>query len=92
MFRCVDLGGRGIIEKDILYSHTFFWTDDNNIRVTNLKDFSVVFLARDLLTKMLTKFTILNDTDKIMMVMRPYQPPSQIVMRTSGTLRVQVKR
>lgn len=60
-------------DKDILYSHTFFWTDDNNIRVTNLKDFSVVFLARDLLTKMLTKFTILNDTDKIMMVMRPYQ-------------------
>ncbi len=60
-------------DKDILYSHTFFWTDDNNIRVTNLKDFSVVFLARDLLIKMLTKFTILNDTDKIMMVMRPYQ-------------------
>ena len=60
-------------DKDILYSHTFFWTDDNNIRVTNLKDFSVVFLARDLLIKMLTRFTILNDTDKIMMVMRPYQ-------------------
>ena len=60
-------------DKDILYSHTFFWTDDNNIRVTNLKDFSVVFLARDLITKMLTRFTILNDTDKIMMVMRPYQ-------------------
>ena len=60
-------------DKDSLYAHTFFWTDDNNIRVTNLKDFSVVFLARDLLTKMLTKFTILNDTDKIMMVMRPYQ-------------------
>lgn len=60
-------------DKDILYSHTFFWTDDNNIRLTNLKDFSVVFLARDLLIKMLTKFTILNDTDKILMVMRPYQ-------------------
>lgn len=60
-------------DKDIMYSHTFFWTDDNNIRITNLKDFSIVFLARDLITKMLTKFTILNDTDKIMMVMRPYQ-------------------
>lgn len=60
-------------DKDIFYSQTFFWTDDNNIRVTNLKDFSVTFLARDLLTRMLTKFTILNDTDKIMMVMRPYQ-------------------
>lgn len=60
-------------DRDILYSHTFFWTDDNNIRVTNLKDFSVVFLARDLLIKMLTRFTILNYTDKVLMVMRPYQ-------------------
>ena len=60
-------------DKDILYSHTFFWTDDNNIRITNLKDFTIVFLAKDLLIKMLTRFTILNDTDRIMMVMRPYQ-------------------
>lgn len=60
-------------DKDILYSHTFFWTDEDNIRITNLKEFSIVFLARDLITKMLSKFTILNDTDKIMMVMRPYQ-------------------
>ena len=60
-------------DRDIMYSHTFFWTDDNNIRVTNLKDFSVVFLSRDLLIKMITRFTVLNDTDKIMMVMRPYQ-------------------
>ena len=60
-------------DKDILYSATFFWTDDNNIRVSNLRDFSVTFLARDLLIKMLTRFTILNDTDKVLMVMRPYQ-------------------
>ena len=60
-------------DKDILYSHTFFWTDEDNIRITNLKDFSVTFLARDRIIKMLTKFTILNDTDKIMMIMRPYQ-------------------
>ncbi|MCI8436099.1 MAG: type I restriction endonuclease subunit R [Clostridia bacterium] len=60
-------------DKDILFSHTFFWTDEDNIRITNLKDFSVAFLARDHIVKMLTKFTILNDTDKIMMIMRPYQ-------------------
>ena len=60
-------------DRDILYSHTFFWTDENNIRITNLKEFSVVFLARDLLVKMMTRFTVLNDTDKVMMVMRPYQ-------------------
>lgn len=60
-------------DKDILYSHTFFWTDENNIRITNLKDFSIAFLSRDVIVKMLVKFTIINDTDKIMMIMRPYQ-------------------
>lgn len=60
-------------DKEILFSQTFFWTDEDNIRITNLKDFSVAFLAKDHIVKMLTKFTILNDTDKIMMIMRPYQ-------------------
>lgn len=60
-------------DKEILYSQTFFWTDENNLRITNLKEFSVVFLARDHVIKMLTQFTIINDVDKIMMVMRPYQ-------------------
>lgn len=60
-------------DKELLYSLAFFWTDENNIRITNLKEFSVSFLARDHIIKMLTKFTILNDTDKLMMIMRPYQ-------------------
>ncbi len=60
-------------DKELLYSLAFFWTDENNIRITNLKEFSVSFLARDHLIKMLTKFTVLNDTDKLMMIMRPYQ-------------------
>ena len=60
-------------DKELLHSLAFFWTDKNNIRITNLKEFSIDFLARDHITKMLTRYTILNDTDKIMMVMRPYQ-------------------
>ena len=60
-------------DRDLMYSLAFFWTDFNNIRITNLKDFSVSFLARDHIIKMLTRYTILNDTDKILMVMRPYQ-------------------
>ena len=60
-------------DKEILYSHTFFWTDENNIRITNLKEFSIAFLAKDHITKMINRFTILNDTDKLLMVMRPYQ-------------------
>lgn len=60
-------------DRDLLYSMAFFWTDFNNVRITNLKEFSISFLARDHIIKMLNRYTILNDTDKILMVMRPYQ-------------------
>ena len=60
-------------DKELLHSLAFFWTDVNNIRITNLQDFAVSFLARDHIIKMLTKYTVLNDTDKMMMIMRPYQ-------------------
>ena len=60
-------------DRDLLYSLAFFWTDFNNVRITNLKDFSISFLARDHVINMLTRYTIINDTDKILMVMRPYQ-------------------
>lgn len=60
-------------DKDILYSLTFFWTDENNVRITNLKDFSINFLAKDALTRLLIRYTVLNDVEKAIMVMRPYQ-------------------
>ena len=60
-------------DRDILYSLTFFWTDENNIRITKLKDFAVAFLSRDHLTRMMVRYTILNDVDKAIMIMRPYQ-------------------
>ncbi len=60
-------------DRGLLYSLPFFWTDFNNVRITNLKEFSISFLARDHIIKMLTRYTILNDTDKQLMVMRPYQ-------------------
>ena len=60
-------------DRDILYSLTFFWTDEENIRITNLKDFSVAFLAQDQITRLLTRYTVLNDVEKAIMIMRPYQ-------------------
>lgn len=60
-------------DKDILYSHTFFWTDENNVRITNLKEFSIAFLSRDHLTRMMIRYTVLNDVEKAIMIMRPYQ-------------------
>lgn len=60
-------------DKEWMHSLAFFWTDFNNVRIANLKDFSLNFLARDHMIKMLTRYMIINDTDKNLMVMRPYQ-------------------
>lgn len=60
-------------DKELAYAFAFFWTDEQNVRITNLKDFAVVFLARDHINSMITEFTIINDTDKNVIVMRPYQ-------------------
>ena len=60
-------------DRDILYSMTFYWTDEQNVRITNLKDFSITFLARNHITRMLIRYTVLNDVEKIIMIMRPYQ-------------------
>lgn len=60
-------------DKDILYSQTFYWTDENNIRITNLKEFATTFLQRDHITRMLIRYTVLNDVEKAIMIMRPYQ-------------------
>lgn len=56
-----------------LYSLTFFWSDENNKRLTKLDEFAQSFLAKENLWNMLLKYMIINDTDKILMVMRPYQ-------------------
>ncbi|HCX64826.1 MAG TPA: restriction endonuclease subunit R, partial [Eubacteriaceae bacterium] len=60
-------------DRELLFSLTFFWTDKENVRITNLSDFATVFLNKYHIIKMITKYTIVNDTDKLLMIMRPYQ-------------------
>ena len=60
-------------DRDLLFSLTFFWTDEENVRITNLNDFTFTFLNKNHIIKMISKFTIVNDTDKLLMIMRPYQ-------------------
>ena len=60
-------------DSELRYAFSFFWTDDLNLRITNLKEFAVAFLARDHINNMINEFTVVNDTEKMIMVMRPYQ-------------------
>ena len=60
-------------KQDILKSLTFFWTDENNIRVNRLMDFTNVFLTKFHLTEMLSKYFVIKATEPALLVMRPYQ-------------------
>ena len=56
------------------FKQTFFWTDKENKRLTNLlNDFAPDFLEKCHVSKMICKYIVLNETSKILMVLRPYQ-------------------
>lgn len=54
------------------FKQTFYWADVENKIITQLKEFSELFLEPCHLSKMITKYTVLN-TSKTLMVLRPYQ-------------------
>ncbi len=60
-------------DKEILYSHTFFWSDEENNRISNLKEFTESFLKIENISKLIARYMITNETDKLLMAMRPYQ-------------------
>lgn len=55
------------------FKQTFFWADEHNNNITSLEDFASVFLEPCHLSKMITRYIVLNETDKMLMVLRPYQ-------------------
>src|SRR5690554_4564670 len=55
------------------FKQTFFWADEKNRLITQLAAFSEVFLEPCHISKMITKYTVLNESQKILMVLRPYQ-------------------
>ncbi|MDF9400678.1 type I restriction endonuclease subunit R [Vibrio sp. 1180_3] len=52
---------------------TFDWTDFDNKKISQLPSFASAFLTTSHLTAMLTKYIVLNETGKFLMVLRPYQ-------------------
>ena len=56
------------------FKQTFYWTDRENKRLTNiLNGFTSEFLEPCHLSKMICKYIVLNETQKILMALRPYQ-------------------
>ena len=60
--------------KNQSFKQTFYWTDKNNNRLTNiLNGFTSDFLEPCHISKMICKYIVLNETFKVPMVLRPYQ-------------------
>ena len=60
-------------DQELNYGFTFYWTDVNNERINNLEYFCLTFLDRCQIGKVIARYMILNQTEKMLLVMRPYQ-------------------
>ena len=54
------------------FEFTSYWTDQQNNRLTDLRDFAKTFFAKHTILNVLTKYCVFN-VDKQLLVMRPYQ-------------------
>lgn len=55
------------------FKQTFFWSDEQNRNITQLEAFTNTFLEPCHMSKMIAQYTVLNETDKVLMILRPYQ-------------------
>lgn len=60
-------------DQELNYGFTFYWTDVNNERINNLEYFCLTFLDRCQVGKLIARYMVLNQTEKMLLVMRPYQ-------------------
>jgi len=59
--------------KKQTFKQTFFWANKENKNITNIEEFTSSFLEKCHISKMICKYIVLAQVDKILMVLRPYQ-------------------
>ena len=59
--------------SELNYAFTFSWADEYNLKKNRLTDFAATFLDKKHLGNMLTKYIVINETMKALMILRPYQ-------------------
>jgi type I restriction enzyme R subunit len=55
------------------FKQTFYWAGEDNKTIRELPAFTSAFLNREHLGAMIGKYIVLNETEKVLMVLRPYQ-------------------
>ena len=59
--------------RDQDFNQTFFWADVENQLITQLDAFADAFLEKCHASKMISKYIVLHESNKVLMVLRPYQ-------------------
>lgn len=69
------------------YKQTFFWSDSDNNKITQLSEFASTFLEPSHLHKMISQYIVLAEMEKVLMVLRPYQyyATENIIKRVKNT-------
>ena len=75
-------------KKNLITSEqTFYWSDVDNNKITDLSKFTETFLEKCHVSKMICRYIVLADTDRMLMVLRPYQyyAAEKIIERVTNT-------
>ncbi len=59
--------------KELNFKQTFYWSDINNSKFALLSEFTTEFLEKCHVSKMISKYIVLNESNHSLMVLRPYQ-------------------
>ena len=59
--------------RDQDFKQTFYWASEDNTLITQLDAFADAFLEKCHMSKMVAKYIVLHESDKVLMVLRPYQ-------------------
>ena len=55
------------------FKQTFFWARRDNSVISQLDEFADSFLEKCHVSKMICRYTVLQQTDRVLMILRPYQ-------------------
>ncbi len=55
------------------FEQTFYWTDESNVKITQLDKFADAFLEKCMISEMIAEYIVLAEALQIPMVLRPYQ-------------------
>lgn len=55
------------------FKQTFYWAKPDNSTIQRLDEFADAFLEKCHVSKMISRYTVLQETDRVLMILRPYQ-------------------